>query len=96
MKFVENELDVKTYLELRASVHWKVLLEEQAELALKNSLYTLVVYDGSGDGAHCRRWCGDLLCAGSGDPSGVPQKRNRRGVAGSVESVCGRAADPRF
>ena len=45
MKFVENELDVKTYLELRASVHWKVLLEEQAELALKNSLYTLVVYE---------------------------------------------------
>ena len=45
MKFVENELDVKTYQELRESVHWKVLLEEQAELALKNSLYTLVVYE---------------------------------------------------
>lgn len=39
-----NELDVDTYLNLRAFVNWKVLKREQAELALKNSLYTVVAY----------------------------------------------------
>lgn len=39
-----NELDVETYLYLRAGVHWKVLQKEQAELALKNSLCIVTAY----------------------------------------------------
>lgn len=42
----ENELDVNTYLELRKSVNWKNLSLEQAELALKNSIFTICAYDG--------------------------------------------------
>ncbi|MDY5578016.1 MAG: GNAT family N-acetyltransferase [Lachnospiraceae bacterium] len=37
----EYSLDLDTYLDIRASVHWKVLKREQAEKALKNSLYTI-------------------------------------------------------
>lgn len=44
--FRENELDVDTYLALRAFVNWKVLSYEQAEKALKNSLYVICAYDG--------------------------------------------------
>lgn len=44
VRFVENQLDVDTYLYLRASVGWKKLSREQAEAALKNSLYTLCAY----------------------------------------------------
>ena len=40
IEIVENKLDVETYLDIRASVHWKVLRTEQAEKALNNSLYT--------------------------------------------------------
>lgn len=43
----ENTLSLKQYLELRASVGWKVLNEKQAEKALKNSIYTLCAYDGN-------------------------------------------------
>lgn len=39
-----NELDVDTYLALRAGVHWKVLKQAQAQLALKNSLYVVSAY----------------------------------------------------
>lgn len=42
----ENQLDVDTYLKLRASVNWKVLSREQAQKALDNSLYILCAYDG--------------------------------------------------
>lgn len=42
----ENELDVKTYLDLRTSVNWKTLSLEQAKLALKNSIFTVCAYDG--------------------------------------------------
>ena len=31
IEIVENKLDVETYLDIRASVHWKVLRKEQAE-----------------------------------------------------------------
>lgn len=41
----ENELDVQTYLALRKAVKWKKLSFKQAELALKNSIYTLVALD---------------------------------------------------
>ena len=37
----ENTLDLNTYLSLRASVHWKLLTQEQAKKALLNSLYTI-------------------------------------------------------
>lgn len=46
MEWKENEMDVNTYLALRESVQWKVLKREQAEKALKNSLYILTVYEG--------------------------------------------------
>ena len=41
----ENSLDTDTYLGLRASVKWKLLGREQADTALKNSLFTGCVYD---------------------------------------------------
>lgn len=45
LKIRENQLDVNTYLQLRASVDWKVLSEEQAKRALDNSLFTVCIYD---------------------------------------------------
>ncbi len=60
IEFKENILDVDTYLEIRASVDWKVLKREQATKAIENSLYTILAYkDGKpvgmgrivGDGA---------------------------------------------
>lgn len=42
----ENTVDVQTYLELRASVGWKELSVQQAEIALKRSLFTVCAYDG--------------------------------------------------
>ncbi len=44
LEFRENNQDVDTYLALRAAVHWKELTREQAEKALKNSLYILTAY----------------------------------------------------
>lgn len=41
LKIEENQLDLKTYLNLRAAVGWKKLSEEQALKALKNSILTL-------------------------------------------------------
>ena len=38
----ENTLDLDTYLDIRASVNWKVLKREQAEKALANSIYTVM------------------------------------------------------
>ncbi len=40
----ENCLDLEIYLKLRASVNWKKLSEEQAIMALKNSIYTVTAY----------------------------------------------------
>lgn len=37
----ENSLDLNTYLDLRASVGWKLLKEKQAERAIENSLITV-------------------------------------------------------
>lgn len=39
-----NQIDVASYLKLRASVGWKELTRDQAQKALDNSLYTLGVY----------------------------------------------------
>ncbi len=60
IEYRENQLDIDTYLALREGVHWKKLKQDQAKMALANSLYTLVAYkDGEpvgmgrlvGDGA---------------------------------------------
>lgn len=45
IEIVENKLDVETYLDIRASVHWKVLRKEQAEKALNSSLYTVMAVE---------------------------------------------------
>ena len=45
IEIVENKLDVETDLDIRASVHWKVLRKEQAEKALNNSLYTVMAVE---------------------------------------------------
>ena len=45
IEIVENKLDVETYLDIRASVHWKVLRKEQAAKALNNSLYTVMAVE---------------------------------------------------
>lgn len=39
---LDNNLDLDTYLELRASVGWKRLKREQAKQAIENSLFTVV------------------------------------------------------
>lgn len=44
---IKNNLDVDTYLKLRASVKWKKLSKTQAQMALDNSLFIVVAYDGS-------------------------------------------------
>lgn len=44
--FVEDRLDIDTYLELRRSVNFKPLTRDQARKALDNSLYILVAYQG--------------------------------------------------
>ena len=41
----DNQLDVNTYLDLRSKVGWKPLTKEQATMAIKNSLLTVVAYD---------------------------------------------------
>lgn len=40
----ENILDTDTYLKLRESVNWKKLSENQAENAIKRSLFNVVAY----------------------------------------------------
>lgn len=40
----ENQLDLDTYLNLRASVGWKVLKETQALKAINNSIFNIVAY----------------------------------------------------
>ena len=46
MYLKDNELDVKTYLELRTAVSWRSLTKEQAAAAIKGSLLTVDAYDG--------------------------------------------------
>lgn len=45
LEFVENNQDIDVYLGLREAVDWKRLTKEQAEKALKNSLYILTAYE---------------------------------------------------
>ncbi len=44
LELKENQIDVDTYLKLRASVGWKKLTRAQAQAALERSLYTVGVY----------------------------------------------------
>ena len=49
--FVEDKLDIDTYLELRRSVDFRPLTRDQARKALDHSLYILVAYqDGKAVG----------------------------------------------
>lgn len=41
----ENQLNYETYYTLRESVRWNNWSKEQAKNALKNSYYTVVIYD---------------------------------------------------
>ena len=45
--FKENQLDYETYYILRKSVKWNNWSREQAEIALKNSYYTVTVFDNT-------------------------------------------------
>lgn len=45
--FKENQLDYETYYILRKSVKWNNWSKEQAEIALKNSYYTVTVFDNT-------------------------------------------------
>lgn len=44
--YVENQLEVATYFELRLAVGWQNLSVAQTEKALKNSVYDVVAYHG--------------------------------------------------
>ncbi|MCI8717102.1 MAG: GNAT family N-acetyltransferase [Lachnospiraceae bacterium] len=59
----ENTLDLNTYLSLRASVHWKLLTQEQAKKALLNSLYTITAIN-QGESVGMGRIVGDgaVIC----------------------------------
>lgn len=43
----ENSITVEEYLAVREQVKWKLLLKEQAQLALKNSLFVVGAYEGN-------------------------------------------------
>lgn len=45
IKLIENEITIEEYLSIRKAVNWKQLSDEQASLALNNSLYTVGAYD---------------------------------------------------
>ena len=44
VQLVEDQLDIDTYMELRAAVNFRKLSRDQARRGLDNSLYTLVAY----------------------------------------------------
>lgn len=45
LKWIENDRNTDVYLSLRKAVNWKELTREQAEKALKNSMYILTAYE---------------------------------------------------
>ena len=59
IKIIENEIDIETYLMLRASVGWKQVPEKQAERAIINSLITLLAVDEAGMPLGMGRLVGD-------------------------------------
>ena len=88
IEIVENKLDVETYLDIRASVHWKVLRKEQ-------SVYGY----GSGErkddrhGKNRRGRGSHLLYTGFRCASGVSGNQHRKENDGTADCPCGRAAD---
>lgn len=46
IRLEKNNLDVDSYLHLRACVNWKVLQYEQAKKAIANSMYIVTAYYG--------------------------------------------------
>ena len=63
VELVENQLDVRTYLDLRKKVNWKPLTKEQAQKGLSNSLYIVVAYE-NGEAVGMGRIVGDgaIIC----------------------------------
>ena len=63
IELVEDQLDIDTYMELRASVGFHELTRQQAEKGLKNSLYILVAFK-DGKAAGMGRIVGDgaIIC----------------------------------
>ena len=92
IEIVENKLDVETYLDIRASVHWKVLRKEQAEKALNNSLYTVMAVE-NGKTIGMGRIGSHLLYTGFRCASGVSGNQHRKENDGTADCPCGRAAD---
>ena len=63
VKLVEDQLDIDTYMELRAAVNFRKLSRDQAKRGLDNSLYTLVAYkDGKAVGMGRIVGDGAIIC----------------------------------
>lgn len=63
VQLVEDQLDIDTYLELRATVNFRKLSRDQARRGLDNSLYTLVAYkDGKAVGMGRIVGDGAIIC----------------------------------
>lgn len=83
VELIENNQNVETYLELRRAVSWKELSKEQAQKALKNSLYILTAYE-DGKAVGMGRIVGDgaVICYVQ-DLIVVPDKQ-RDGIGGII------------
>ena len=63
VQLVEDQLDIDTYMELRAAVNFRKLSRDQAKRELDNSLYTLVAYkDGKAVGMGRIVGDGAIIC----------------------------------
>lgn len=63
VQLVEDQLDIDTYMELRAAVNFRKLSRDQAKRGLDNSLYTLVAYkDGKAVGMGRIVGDGAIIC----------------------------------
>lgn len=63
IQLVEDQLDIDTYMELRAAVHFRPLSRDQARRGLDNSLYTLVAFkDGKAVGMGRIVGDGAIIC----------------------------------
>ena len=100
LEFRENQIDVDTYLKLRASVNWKKLTRKQAQAALDGSLYTLGLYIAGqpvgmgrlvGDGAVIC-YIQDLIVHPNAQHLGVGHMLIER-LIGKVESMTGEGTE---
>ena len=63
VQLVEDQLDIDTYMELRAAVNFPKLSRDQARRGLDNSLYTLVAFkDGKAVGMGRIVGDGAIIC----------------------------------